>query len=309
MKRNYFCMLFLLIFVYGNISGEELIARSQFKSRNLLLPIKIVVSNGLIYILDKGDESIKVFNIQGELMVSFGKKGEAPGEFYCAADFFVDNGRVYVLDTCKSKIEIFLTQNGSHISTRNLKISNPFKIAIDNGKIFVSSISFLKGQKIITSLVEEAENFKIENSFLECIPLEGIELNKIYKNAGVLTANKGKLYFAYILSNKILEFSDEGKLLKEYFIPIKSIEKLEIGIKNNQMLLKSALNYDIRAKRNKIFLLSRNEKGESFIFELKNGKFQEKFKIRDKIISFDITDNEILGIEEEKGEVLIYKVN
>ncbi len=310
MKRNTFLIILIIVLTIsiGNLFGKEPSVKLSFKSENLLMPVKIQISNGQIYFLDKGDETTKAFDRDGMLVKSFGKRGQGPGEVSCIADFCIYKENIYILDTCNGKIEIFSTREGKHVESKKINVPTPFKMAVNNEKIFLSSLAFLKGQKIISTLAAEKGELKVLNSFLDCIPIEGLDVEKIYKNSGVLTTRREKVYFAFTLSNKVLEFSDDGKLLKEYLLPLKSIDKLKIDRKGSQMLLKSALNYDIRAKGDMVYLLSRDEKENSLIFGLEKGRFIEKFRVKERLISFDILEDEIWGIEEEEGEVLIYKV-
>ncbi|MCP2520945.1 6-bladed beta-propeller [Candidatus Aminicenantes bacterium AC-335-A11] len=309
MRRKILLVLFLLIILsFNNGFGSKLTPESELKCKNLLWPIKLIVFNGNICILDKGDESVKIFDKKGKFLKRLGRKGEGPGEFSCIGDFFIYKGKAYILDTCKSKIEIFSVQHGVHLELKGINIPNPYKILVGNGKIYISSLVFLKGQKIITILVEERNSFQVINSFLDCIPIKNIDLENIYKNSGILTGGNGKVYFAFTLSNRVLEFSEDGKLLKEYSLPLKSIEKPVIDNKGLKILLKSALNYDIRMKGDKVYLLCRDKKKNSLIFELERGKFVEKFNIKENLISFDIAEDVMYGIEEG-GDLLIYRLN
>lgn len=307
MKKRIFWLM-IILFLFSFFAWEdELTVKSKFKSESLINPWKVLLSNKRIFILDKGDESVKVFNRDGNLLTFFGRKGQGPGEFINVTDFCISKDKIYILDGGAIKIEVFSVKNSKHLRSEKITISNPFRIAVNNSKIFVSSLSFLKGQKIISTLLEE-NGLKVSHAFLDCIPVEGIDLEKIYQNFGFLTSNKGKIYFAFILSNKVLEFSEDGHFLNEYSLPFEPIKKPEIDKKGTQMLLKSANIYDIRAVNGTVYLLSNKEGKNSVIYMLENNRFIEKFKIKEILLSFDISNDEIWGIEGEAGEVLIYKV-
>ena len=302
MMRKIFLLAFLSVFLSYSLFGEEILGR--IKNENLLIPRKILLSRENIFILDMGNESIKIFTAEGTFLKKFGRKGQGPGEFVNAVDFCLSNGKIYVLDPEVSKLEIF-SEKGERLDSKRINISNSFSIAVNGGNIYISTVSFLKGQKIIHILDNK---FSPKKSFLDCFPLEGMNLDSIYKNFGCLAVSDDRVYFAFTLTNKLLEFSSSGELLKEYLLPLKSIEKPEIERKNAQMLLKKGLNYDIKAKGEKVYLLSRDEKGNSIIFELEKGNLKERFKLKEKLMSFDITQERIYGMEEEEGNVIIYRI-
>jgi len=291
-----------------SIQGKELKVRTELKNKNLYIPFKVVKSGEKTFILDKDDDRIKVFNEKGKLLNTIGEKGEAPGQYTMCTDFCIYEGKAYILAPQNLKIYIYSTE-GEFLESIKLDIYSPFRFVLTPKGMFVSSLTYAEGQKIIHCF-KKGEKKPI-NSFLECIPLKGLDFGKIYENMGWLAAGKEKIYFAYALSNKVLEFSFEGKLLKEHEIPLKPIKNPEFekkgGEKKRMILLKSALNWDLRIKGDNVYLLSRDRKGNSIIFSLKEGKVIPKFKIKEELMSFDIYGDIIIGINEN-AEVLIYRI-
>lgn len=72
-------------------------------------PDKIQVDpEGNIYVSDRSDNTIRVFNQNGEYQHSIGGRGRGPGEFLLLQDFkFDSHGNLIVLDRSQSKVSTF----------------------------------------------------------------------------------------------------------------------------------------------------------------------------------------------------------
>ena len=65
-------------------------------------------SNGKIYVSDRGNECVSVFNSEGQFVTSFGRKGEGKGEFQSIGGLAVDHsGVVYVCDSGNRCVKLF----------------------------------------------------------------------------------------------------------------------------------------------------------------------------------------------------------
>lgn len=290
--------------------GKELKVYSELRNENLYNPFKVVKSGKRIFILDKGDDMIKVFNEKGKLLNTIGSKGEAPGEYPICVDFFIYLDSVYMLSPTNSRIYLF-NQKGKFLKSVKLDIFNPLDCVITPSRMFLTTLSFVKDKKIIHCFKRGEE--KPTYSFLNCIPVRGLNFSEIYKNMGWLTASNGRVYFAYCLSNEVLEFSYKGNLIKKYKIPLESITMPEFRkksggkeVKKGMLILRNALNWDLKSRGCKVYLLSRDEKGNSIIFRIEKGIVTPEFKIKDNLISFDIYEGGIIGINEN-AEVFIYR--
>lgn len=302
-----------LSFFSHSIPAERISVTSRFVNENIFQPIKIIVSGGHIYLFDKADQSLKIFTKDVKLIRTIGRKGEGPGELRNATDFWLTNDKIYILDS--HKIEIFSKKNGKNLSSKRLKTSSSMKFCIDRDSYYISSIAIRKGDKLIKKYLDKGE-LEYVNSFLDCTPLEKDDFATIYKNFGSLACLDGKVYFAYLLSDKILEFSEDGKLLNQLTVPIRifDIKKLKMRGEGSQIRidLSRGVNHELRRVDGNLYLLSNDEKGDSLIFKLENSKFKEKYRMKEKIGSFDISGNEIWTIGSIDGidiEILVYKIH
>ena len=101
-------------------------------------PTDVSVSkNGLIYVVDGVNNSIKVFTGKGEFSNSFGRKGSGRGEFSSPLGIDIDNeGRLYLADSGNQRVQI-LDAKGSFIEEIKLPQQNghpadPTDVVVDN---------------------------------------------------------------------------------------------------------------------------------------------------------------------------------
>jgi hypothetical protein len=306
-------MAILLFFPSGSIYGVRLPIASRFENENIFKPVKIIISNSLVYLLDKTDQSVKVFTRDKKLVRTIGRKGAGPGELMNPSDFQVLNGNVYLLDF--DKIKVFSQKDGQYVTSRKITTFNTMKFCAYQDKFYISFAAFQKGGKLIKTYIagENKGELQLVHSFLDCTPLKNNNFISIYKNFGSLACLKGKVYFAYMLSNKVLEFSENGKQLNQLTVPIRpfDVEKFKFESKGPGMnlTLDKGVNRTLRPVGEELYLLSQDEHGDSVIFRSEKDKFKEMYRLKEKIVSFDISGSEIWAIGHlEDIEILIYKI-
>jgi hypothetical protein len=316
MKTSMILVTLVLASVFaatGHNYGVTLSVASSFQHDDLFKPNKIIEDGGLIYLFDSADQVMKVFTKEGKLMMRFGKKGEGPAEFINATDFCIADEKVFIKG--KRKIAVFSQKNGNYLYERRLVTPSSLKFCKNGKEYYIFSLAYQKGANLITVCRDNGEpNLQLSHSFLECIPIKQDNFITMYKNFGCLAYFKERIYFAYMLSNTILEISPKGKETNRWTVPIPSIDvdKLKIIQKNSQMLLDldRMVNADIRVKERNLYLLSNNEKGEAVIFKFEKNGFKETFRMKENIFSFDVSGYEIwaIGFIEEDIEILVYKI-
>ncbi len=297
---------FLALSLFFSFGAGAFKAGRPFPAKGLLQPIKIRLLDGRLYFLDIRDGSVKVFSEKGLLLRKVGKKGSGPGENPCISDFYLSGANLYIFNGCSGLVNIYSNGRGGFIKA--VRISNNFgggfRFAVSrSGEIFISRMGLGENCHLIGRFSPAGEFL---NSFLECKPSSEFNLGlNLYKNAGLIGERNGKIYFAYLLENKLLEFSKEGRLLRSYKIPLPSVEKPSFKRGPGMLVLERGLNYDLVVKET-VYLLCRDAKGDSVIFKLKQGALQEFLRAREKLISFDISKGRVFAIDEE-FEALVYK--
>jgi hypothetical protein len=337
-----FFLLGLLLAQFNPIlSAKKIKMAGHFGGDIFMLPRQIMATDTEIFVLDEhgnmtsGDEKIKVFSLDGKFKMEFGKGGQGPGEFGEASSFYIHNGKIYILDSRRRMVHLFSEKEKKHLESKkvvfgapNAAFTTPGEFVITNDKsVYYNAARTIKGQKLITGLAEnQHKEFRPRNNFLDCIPIykslnEAYSLSpakrgkpeftrKGYTNDGYIASDGENLYFSFWLINEVYHLSHEGKILNRYTLPIKSIQKTVPVIKVGQFnTIERKLNYDLLYHSGQVYVLSRDVNGDSVVFLLENGAFKEKYRMKDKLFSFDISRNKLYGIEREKYQVLVYDLN
>jgi len=82
-------------------------------------PGGIAINNelGLVYVVDVKDHDVKVFNLDGNHLYSFGSRGNGPGEFNFPTDIAVTSkGDLVVTDTLNARVQVF-SSKGDFLNT------------------------------------------------------------------------------------------------------------------------------------------------------------------------------------------------
>lgn len=160
-----------------------------------------------IYVADTHSHEIKVFNDTGELLQSFGRRGEAPGEFNSPTFLTIANDKLYVTDTLNGRVQV-LTLDGQPlqvIGRRGLfmgDLPRPKGVSVDkDGNIYV-----------VESYFDYLLVFKATGEFLLPIGGTGSGVGQFYQPGGVWTDQRDRIYIADTFNGRvvILQFLKEG---------------------------------------------------------------------------------------------------
>lgn len=116
-----------------------------------------------LYVADSGWNKIFKFNAKGEFVLSFGRKGQGPGEFYGRGlrISFGNDGNIYVFDPGNFRLTAF-SKKGKFVKSFSLPEYLYDRAQVNSkGDIYLVSTS---GEKVIDCF---DKNFKLKNSFLD----------------------------------------------------------------------------------------------------------------------------------------------
>lgn len=195
-----------------------------------------------------------------------------------------------------------------------------FSVSAD-GAFFTVTTGILKDHKLITKI---DTGYKAVKRFLDCPVLfkslkEYAKLANalkpsplLFANTGYIAASKDRVYFVFSLYNEVKEFSHEGALVAVHTLPLPSIDKTArmFRFSDGSMDLENQLNYDIKVRNGILYVLSRDEKGNSILFQLQKGKLIEKCRMEEELSMFDINSsgNTLYGIDKEESAILVYEL-
>lgn len=164
-------------------------------------------ASGRIYVADTRSNQIKVFNDAGELLQSFGKHGEAPGDFNSPTFLSLAGGKLYVTDTLNSRVQV-LTLEGKPLQTvgrRGLYMGDlprPKGVGVDkDGNIYV-----------VESYFDYLLVFNAEGDFLLPVGGTGSGVGQFYQPGGLWVDQGDRIYIADTFNGRvvILQFLKEG---------------------------------------------------------------------------------------------------
>ena len=164
-------------------------------------------ASGRIYVAETHGHDIRVFNDAGEVLRSFGKRGEAPGDFNSPTFLTIAQDKLYVTDTLNARIQV-LTLDGKPLQTvgkRGLFMGDmprPKGIGVDkDGNIYV-----------VESYFDYLLVFNAAGQFLMPIGGTGSGVGQFYQPGGVWADRRDRIYIADTFNGRIviLQFLKEG---------------------------------------------------------------------------------------------------
>ncbi len=102
--------------------------------------------NGKIYVLSYGLNRFFIYDLKGNLITSFGRKGQGPGEFMGAYKFFLDRDEIFVVDIRGRRIQVF-DHSGKFKRTIRLKMFSLPNVIVIKKNVFYMMSQMLKSRE------------------------------------------------------------------------------------------------------------------------------------------------------------------
>ncbi len=164
-------------------------------------------SDGTVYVADRGNERIQIFNADGGYVSTLGERGDGPYEFSHPEGVFIDDaGTLYVADTWNHRVQIYdryrvyqATLGVTGVSgSDNAHFNDPTGVAVGpGGTIYVAD----KGNARI-QVFDSARNY-----------LRTIGSGRIEEPQDVAVDAQGKVYVADIYNQRVQVFDADGDYL------------------------------------------------------------------------------------------------
>ena len=158
-----------------------------------------------IFVADSGAHDIKVFDEQGELLRTLGRRGVAAGEFNGPTHVNFSDGRLYVTDTLNARVQV-LSPDGEPlgaIGQRGLFVGNlvrPKGVVTDrDGHIYV-----------IESYHDHVLVFSATGELLLPIGGTGKDPGRFFLPAGAWTDDGSRLFVADMFNGRVVVFDYLG---------------------------------------------------------------------------------------------------
>lgn len=161
---------------------------------------------GRIFVSDAQTHDIKIFSDAGELIGSFGHRGEGPGEFNAPTYMSFGRDQLFVTDTLNSRVQIFDAENNfvRDFGRRGLFVGDlprPKGVSIDDqGLVYV-----------VESYYDHLLVFTEGGDLLLPIGGTGSGIGEFYLPAGVWTDHRNRVYVADAFNGRIMIFQFLGE--------------------------------------------------------------------------------------------------
>ena len=184
-----------------NIRGEYMLKFGKYGSSNgqLDCPLGITVHNKRVYVADKSNHRISVFQCDGNFIQTIGQSGELK----CPFDVAVTNNQLLVANYGDDCISIF-TLDGNYISkfgkhgTGRGDLSKPTSLTID-----------IYGSIIIAEYVNNRVSvFNKDGVFIHCFGSKGFAEGQFSSPCGIALSPNGSIYISDCYNKRIQTFSD-----------------------------------------------------------------------------------------------------
>lgn len=163
-------------------------------------------SEGILYVADIWDHNIKVYDLKGKLLQSFGKRGIGDGEFNFPSNIYIDKNRlIYVTDSMNFRIQVFdrdgrfVSKFGRH-GDGSGDFANPKGIAVDSGgHVYV-----------VDALFDAVQIFDRDGQLLLGFGNTGRNKGQFWLPAGIHIDEKDRIYVADSYNGRVQVFQFLG---------------------------------------------------------------------------------------------------
>ncbi|MCH8285738.1 6-bladed beta-propeller, partial [candidate division KSB1 bacterium] len=248
---------------------------SEGENYYLYKPADIIKDNdGNYYILDAGNYLVKKYDPDGKFLLSFGRKGQGPGEFEYPSQIVLNQANeLLVVDGNSRTINMFDTDGNFIEFVRIVDFNLPKIFALPNRNYVISS--FVISDKADKKLLYVLDNeFKVIREFLTPVNYNDFMQNMFLNNIYHTIDKDGNIVTAYSAFNKIEKYNTEGVKLLSFDRDVgfeESVLRQERGMLNNSF----STNVQVDSK-NRIWALTFME-GEADINRQTNKKMLEVF--------------------------------
>lgn len=159
-----------------------------------------------LYVSDARAHVIKVFNPEGRVLRTLGKRGEGQGELNFPTYITLAGGDLFVTDTMNARVQVLDAETGKQkqtIGSRGLNVGNlvrPKGVAVDSeGNVYV-----------IESYYDHMLVYNKRGEFLLPIGGTGQEIGKFYLPSGVWVDSNNRVFVADMFNGRVSIFQFLG---------------------------------------------------------------------------------------------------
>lgn len=159
-----------------------------------------------LFVADTGSHQIKVFDLEGNLLATWGERGEGAGQFNFPTHLALRDGKLYVSDTINARVQVLSTETGRYLGTvgkRGLFVGDlvrPKGVAADSEQNIY----------VIESYFDHLLVFNRRGEFLMPIGGIGNSPGRFHLPAGIWIDAKNRVFVADTLNGRVSVFQFLG---------------------------------------------------------------------------------------------------
>ncbi len=281
--------------------------------------VNITSHNAFFYADDWSNNTITKIDTSGSIIQTFGMgKGEGPGEFLRINSIDIDvRGRLWVADESNGRITIF-NQDGNWNIFQPPVIPNKV-VSLDENKYIVRNRF---DSQLIANSTDKEFSFKTEPILFE----EGTLWANVFQSF-FTRSNDNTFIRVFRFTNEIVKYNEQGEII--YFRrPIEpfDVDNLQIipprKYDDNQEVWFNEVHANSQKPKSngvhifneRIHILIASYRENQFygdiidVYSLETGEYIHSYKIPEPLYEFAVTENILAGIEQETGEIGIWKI-
>jgi len=159
-----------------------------------------------LFVSDTQTHQIKVFDLEGNLLLTLGEHGEGPGQFNYPTYIAISDEKLYVSDTLNARVQIISTPTGRYLGT------------LGNRGLFVGNLVRPKGVAadsehnvyVIESYYDYMLVYNSRGRFLLPIGGVGAGAGNFHLPAGVWVDARNRIFVADMLNRRVAVFQFLG---------------------------------------------------------------------------------------------------
>jgi hypothetical protein len=267
-------------------------------------PVALVQDKTRLFVLDMGDDDIKVFSKSGAFECVIGRKGQGPGEFHLPSGLDILGDGLYVADSANRRVQVVDTK-GRYLSGFRVPFSPHRILAFGPDRIVVMSLpSGRDGQEKMLYGFDGSGQLLWEaiDSFYS-----GDSVYDLMRNRWFMLKAPGREFFLVPGANgrRIRRLDENGILLGETEVTEKHpFQAIDIPSKDGKKRTLHSLCWNCALDRDKLFLLVPERTGDGdlgpgkmIVIIDKAGEIAASIALPECLVRIAVDGNTIFGID------------
>jgi len=169
-------------------------------------------ASGHIYVTDSGNSRVLKLSPEGQLVGSFGRRGQGPGEFQIMGGVAVDGqGRLYVTDRTTNRLKVLSARGDEARNVHLAGITGEIGLLGSGEAVVTKGLLFSEASVPGLLLVVDGSG-RVLRTVGRQEPRDDWDEYRYFNRTALATDQAGRIYLAYGTRNRIERYDPEGSL-------------------------------------------------------------------------------------------------